>query len=230
MKYFSRLGTWLLLAIVASMSLPISAAIRTGTPEKLDPAKFQTRAVWIPYSSEKGSQHSVLHLRNSLHHFALNTTVDVFSAGGTLIATHAAYLERLENVDLPLALLVPVDTPEAMRTGGIRVSYSYPYEGVLQVNLSIRDVNNAHAITGRHSRIGTEKSAYLALQVPTPDSSLGVAFVNPADKPATVRLSLRQGDAWKALRGLWLNPNGSAVVRLTADTLARGLHNAAGLS
>lgn len=207
-----------LTAIFAQNSQSISA----GTPEKLDPAKFQTRTVWMPYWSERGSQHAILHLRNSLHHFALNATVDIFSAGGTLIATHVVDLERLANADLPLALLVPAYTPEAMRTGAIRVSYSYPYEGALQVNLSMRDVNNAHAIAGRHSRIGTEKSAYLAFQVPTPDSSLEVAFVNPADKPATIRLSMRQGDAWKALWGLSLNPNASAVVRLTADTLAAG--------
>jgi hypothetical protein len=212
------LVTGSLSAIFAQTSQSISA----GAPAKLDPAKFETRAVWIPYWSERASQHAILHLRNSLHHFSLNATVDVFSGDGTLIATHAAYLERLANVDLPLALLVPTYTPEAQRTGAIRVSYSYPHEGALQANLSMRDVNNAHVIAGRHSRIGTEKSAYLAFQVPTSDSSLEVAVVNPADKPATIRLSMRQGDGWSALGGLSLNPNASAIARLTADTLITG--------
>lgn len=91
-----------------------------------------------------------------------------------------------------------------MRSGSIRISYSYPHEGVLQAELSIREDtrNHAYTIVGRKPYAGTSNNAYLAIHRPTKDTYLEMAFTNPTpEKDVTVRLSARVGTASRGIFG-----------------------------
>lgn len=193
----------------------------TGTAEKLDSGKFQSRTVWIPYWSEKDSHHATLHLRNSLHHANLNASIDVFALEGGVLASRPVVLERMGNLDISMGSLIPTNTPDSSRAGSIRIIYSYPYDGVLQAELSIRDDKNNHAYTivGRRSYTGNSKAAYLALNAPTGDTYLEAAFLNPTPSPVNVTLSVRDSAGWAAIRTFALSANESEKVKITANTL-----------
>jgi hypothetical protein len=136
---------FLFIASLLAMSLRGQPGRPSGTPEILDPAKFVEHTVWIPYWSEKDGHRAILHLRNALHHHGISATVEVFSQRGAVLATRSINLAKLANLDLPLRSVISAAGPDSVRSGSIRISYFYPHEGVLQVELSIRDDSRKHA-------------------------------------------------------------------------------------
>jgi hypothetical protein len=210
-------------------AIPLQASGPSGTPQDLPSNTFRDRVVWIPYWSEKDSHRSILHLRNGLHHLPLAATIDILSQQGTLLATRTLTLRKLENVDLRLQSLLPATAREEDRAGSIRISYRYPYDSVLQAELSIRDGarNHAYTIVGRPSYTGSTKSAYLLLHRPTRESYLEMAFVNPTAQAASIRLMLRAGIGWKEIGRVDLRPLQTHKLRIEAETLTSAVLPAA---
>jgi hypothetical protein len=56
--------------------------IKFGEPQEVDSSRFAERTVWIPYWTEKDGHHTLLHLRNALHHYPLTASVEVLSQTG----------------------------------------------------------------------------------------------------------------------------------------------------
>jgi hypothetical protein len=193
---------------------------QSGKPENPPADKYVQRAVWIPYWSEQGNEHSTLHLRNALHHSALPATLDILSSAGRVLDTLPIVLNPISNQDFPLSQLVS-SAAGSDRSGSIRISYKYPYEAAVQAELSLRDdqLGKGVTIVGRPSYQGSEKSAYLAVHVPTPGAYLEVAFTNPTASPATVQVSLREAAGWKSVSSISLAPSANQRVRIEADVL-----------
>jgi hypothetical protein len=147
---------------------------QSGKPETLPQAKFTERNVWVPYWSEQNNEHATLHVRNALHHADLQVRIDVLGTEGTVVANRLVFLKRLESFDIALSMLLPAGSAQAARTGAIRINYSYPYDGALQAELSVRDdqLNKAFTIVGRSAYRGVARSAYVAVHVPSPDTYL----------------------------------------------------------
>ncbi len=202
----------------------------SGAPPVLDQAKFAAQTVWVPYWSEKDGHRSLLHLRNALHHNPLQVTIDVYSQQGVVLATRSASLAKLANLDLPLQSVISSGAADSARAGSIRVSYSYPNDGVLQAELSIRDDtrNHSYTIVGRKPYKSASPYSYLAIYRPTADTYLEMAFTNPsAEKAVTANLSIRQGDTWKALTSISLKPANTEKVRIAAETLSAAVSSTA---
>jgi hypothetical protein len=164
---------------------------QSGTPENPPQSKYVQRAVWIPYWSEQGNEHSTLHLRNALHHSALPAMIDIFSSTGNVVGTFQILLNSTSNLEFPLSQMAP-SGPSSAGSGSIRISYMYPYEAAIQAELSLRDdqLGTGVTIVGRPPSQGSEKSAYLAVHVPTPGTYLEVAFTNSTASAATVEVWL----------------------------------------
>lgn len=221
---FTKLVLLIVFVLAAVKTLPAQPVKKvppSGAPEKINPSLSQSRSVWIPYWTEEGSRRSTLHVRNALHHSALTASVEVLAANGTRLAGRDLPLPPLTNLDVPLSSILPAGIPSGVRTGAIRVSYSYPYEGVLQGELSIRDdkLNLGFTIVGRRVYRSDTRAAYLAVQLPSPNSSLEAAFSNATEARASVALSVRQGAGWKPLQVVELGPNATQMVRFTFDSL-----------
>lgn len=194
----------------------------SGLAPVLDQGKFVTQTVWVPYWSEKDGHRAFLHLRNALHHGALDVKIDIFSLRGSAIASRSTTLPRLANLDLPLQSVIPSNARDSDRAGSVRVQYSYPHDGVLQAELSIRDEtrNHSYTVVGRKAYKGTSSTSYLAIYRPTKDTYLEMAFTNPSlEKDVTVSISVRQGITWKALNSFSLKPANTEKTRVSADTL-----------
>ena len=207
------------LALLCFIVCAGSVVAQSGTPETLLPEKFRQRTVIIPFWSEGDQDRSTLHLRNSVHHRSIPTTVDVLSSSGVVITSRAATLDRLENLDLPVAMFVPSGTSGPASFGSIRITYSYPYEGAVQAELSIRNdaKNFAQTIVGRKASIGQSRTAYLTTHAPTADMYIEAAFANPGDSLVSIRLSARSGTGWRDIQSITLRPNATERLRVPAS-------------
>lgn len=199
--------------------------IKFGEPQELDSSKFAERTVWIPYWTEKDGHHALLHLRNALHHYPLTASVEVLSQTGAVLASIPVDLPKASNLDLALQSYLPSGLDEVNRSGSIRITYSYQYDGALQAELSIRDSARKHAYTivGRKAFAGTQNLAYLAVHRPTPQTYVELAFTNPlADREVAIQIRLRRGSRWENLNRLSLKPLHTEKLRILADRLNDG--------
>ena len=108
-----------------------------------------------------------------------------------------------------------------MRSGSIRITYSYPLNGALQAELSVRDdnLNKGFTIVGRPTYRGTAQTAYLPVHVPTRDTYLDTAFVNPTGRDVNIQVSIRGLAGWKGLAALILRPNSNGTVHVPPEIL-----------
>ena len=199
--------------------------IKFGEPQELDSSKFAERTVWIPYWTEKDGHHALLHLRNALHHYPLTASVEVLSQTGAVLASIPVDLPKASNLDLALQSYLPSGLDEVNRSGSIRITYSYQYDGALQAELSIRDSARKHAYTivGRKAFAGTQNLAYLAVHRPTPQTYVELAFTNPlVDREVAIQIRLRRGSRWENLNRLSLKPLHTEKLRILADRLNDG--------
>lgn len=224
------LSSRLFLCFVCSMTFVASLCGQPGQPQTTEPGPAVSRTIWIPYWSEKDGHHATLHLHNALHQSSLSALVEVLSQQGTVLVTRSFALAKLANLDLPLESQLPSDTPELLRSGSVRISYSHPHEGVLQAELSIRDDsrNHAYTIVGRKSYPGTSRNAYLAIHRPTQETYLELAFANPSPSTAvTVRLSMRRSSSWVKIEDISVNPLNTAKLRVPPETVNEAFSAAA---
>lgn len=208
-------------ALILVHELP-GQEIKFGEPQELDSSKFAERTVWIPYWTEKDGHHALLHLRNALHHYPLTARVEVLSQNGAVLASVPVDLPKASNLDLALQSYLPSGLDEDNRSGSIRITYSYQYDGALQAELSIRDSARKHAYTivGRKAFAGTQNLAYLAVHRPTPQTYVELAFTNPlADREVAIQIRLRRGSRWEDLNRLSLKPLRTEKLRILADRL-----------
>ncbi len=155
-------------------------------------------------------------------HTPIDIMVDLFSArGGEPLATVSWRLEAAGNVDFDLGALLPKDTRDEDRSGGARVTYSYPI-GVLQAEVSILDEkrNHAYTIVGRAAYPSVWQTAYLGFRAPTAETYLETAFFNPQPKPVSIGLELLGGVGWQPVERITLQPLEMRKVRVPAATLA----------
>lgn len=208
-------------ALILVHELP-GQEIKFGEPQELDSSRFAERTVWIPYWTEKDGHHALLHLRNALHHYPLTASVEVLSQTGAVLASIPVDLPKASNLDLALQSYLPSGLDEVNRSGSIRITYSYQYDGALQAELSIRDSARKHAYTivGRKAFAGTQNLAYLAVHRPTPQTYVELAFTNPlADREVAIQIRLRRGSRWENLNRLSLKPLHTEKLRILADRL-----------
>lgn len=125
------------------------------------------------------------------------------------------------NLDFDLATLLPPGTRDADRTGGARVTYSYPIP-VVQAEISILDEQRRHAYTivGQSVSSSVWHSAYLAFRAPTPNTYLETAFFNPQEKDVQVGLGILAGQGWQPIESFTLAPREMRKLRIPATRLA----------
>ena len=147
--------------------------------------------------------------------------MDILSSSGNILSSVPVDIDRVSSIDFPLAPFISSNTAPADRSGSIRLTYKYPYDGALQAELSIRDdsVGKGVTIVGRPSYRGSERTAYLAVHVPTPDTYLDVAFANPTTSAATVQVAMSQPGGWLAVTSIVLAPKASQKIRINSEAL-----------
>ena len=63
------------------------------------------------------------------------------------------------------------------------------------------------------------RAAYLALQVPTADTYLETAFLNPTSSNVTIDISIRRGNSWKLFSSISLGPKANRKVHVASNVL-----------